>query len=183
MNRTGAAALHLLVVSMLLLTACGSGAVSGATPAGRPTGAAASSPSPVGPTAAPTSVPTAVPTGTPAANPALGRPWAPGQKGYGEVRPATIFNGGDPTGLVQQIVWQSWGGAMATGIGISEYVGPNQSVADGAQERATVVAFKPGDCQNTLMYQAVEWYFPQHGQSFDPNAYIDICTGTYVGQR
>jgi hypothetical protein len=106
-----------------------------------------------------------------------------GQQGYGQIRPTTIFNGGDPTGLVQHIVWQSWGGPVATGTGISEYVGPSQIVANGAEEQSTVVAFNPGICQNVLMYEAVEWYFPQHGQSFDPNTYINICTGTYVGQR
>ena len=28
---------------------------------------------------------------------------------------------------------------------------------------------------------AVEWYFPQHGGKFDPNNYVNICTGDYVG--
>jgi hypothetical protein len=30
------------------------------------------------------------------------------------------------------------------------------------------------------MYQAVEWYFPEYGQNFDPRGYIDICAGRYV---
>jgi len=105
------------------------------------------------------------------------------QKGYGQARPTTIFNGGDPTGLVERIVWQSWGGPVATGTGISEYVAPNQFVANGTSERSTVVAFNLGTCENTLMYQAIEWYFPQHGERFDPNVYINICTGAYVGQH
>ena len=125
----------------------------------------------VGPTIASTTIPT------------LGRSWTMGQKGYGQIRPTIISNGGDPTGLVQDVVWQSWGGPIATGTGISEYVGPNQIVANGTEERSTVVAFNRGICRNTFMYEAVEWYFPQHGESFNPNAYIDICTGTYVGQR
>jgi hypothetical protein len=28
-------------------------------------------------------------------------------EGFGEVRPATVFNGGDPTGLVMDITWSS----------------------------------------------------------------------------
>jgi hypothetical protein len=32
-----------------------------------------------------------------------------------------------------------------------------------------------------LMYQAIEWFFPQFGESFDSARYIDICTGEYVG--
>jgi hypothetical protein len=118
----------------------------------------------------------------PASIPVLGMPWGPYQEGYGLVRPATISNGGDPTGIVSNVTWQSWGGPQAIGIGTSDYVGANQSVAAGTEETATIVAFDVGDCQGKLMYQAVEWYYPQHGQSFSPSTYMDICTGTYVGQ-
>jgi hypothetical protein len=100
--------------------------------------------------------------------------------GFGQVKPTTVFNGGDPTGLVSGVAWKSWGGATATGTGISDYVGPDQSVAGGSQEPASVVAFDLGTCDGTLMYQAVEWYFPQHGMTFDPDHYENICTGTYV---
>lgn len=103
-------------------------------------------------------------------------------QGFGEVRPATVFNGGDPTGLVTDITWSSWGGSTATGTGTSDYVGPNQTVAGGTQEKVTIVAFDLGTCGGTLMYQAVEWYFPQHGQNFNPSQYEDICTGSYVGE-
>ena len=114
--------------------------------------------------------------------PALGRPagvFAHGE-GFGQVRPARIFNGGDPTGLVSHISWKSWGGARASGTGTSDYVGPSQSVATGTEERVTVVAFNPGTCHGKFMYRAVEWYFPQHGQRFDPHRYENICAGTYV---
>jgi len=66
--------------------------------------------------------------------------------------------------------------------GTSDYVGPNQTVAGGTQESVTIVAFDLGTCDGKLMYQAVEWYFPQHGQTFDPRQYENICTGTYAGQ-
>jgi hypothetical protein len=100
--------------------------------------------------------------------------------GFGQVEPARIFNGGDPTGLVTHIVWRSWGSARATGTGESDYVGPSQSVATGTQEPVTVVAFSLGTCDGKRMYRAVEWYFPQHGQAFDPGRYENICTGSYV---
>ena len=58
----------------------------------------------------------------------------------------------------------------------------NEIDADGTSATATVEAFKLGMCQGKLEYQAVEWYFPQYGQSFDPNQYMNICTGTYVGE-
>lgn len=103
-------------------------------------------------------------------------------RGFGEVRPATVFNGGDPTGLVMHITWSSWGGNTAIGAGVSDYVGPNQSVATGTQEKVRIVAFDLGTCRGKLMYRAVEWYFPQHGQNFNPSQYEDICTGSYVGE-
>jgi hypothetical protein len=44
------------------------------------------------------------------------------------------------------------------------------------------VAFDLGNCDGKLMYRAVEWYFPQHGEHFNPRQYEDICTGSYVGE-
>jgi hypothetical protein len=119
---------------------------------------------------------------TPAAVPTLGQPaglFAHGQ-GFGQVKPATVDNGGDPTGLVTAITWHSWGGSSATGTGTSDYVGPNQTVATGTQQPVTIVAFDLGDCGGRLMYRAVEWYFPQHRQSFNAHQYEDVCTGSYV---
>ena len=138
-----------------------------------------------GPTTVPTTGPTTGPT-TPPSSPAavatLGQltgDFAHGQ-GFGQVKPAKIFNGGDPTGLVTHVTWSSWGGPRAQATGTSEYVGPNQSVATGRPATATVVAFDLGTCDGKLMYQAVEWYFPQHGQSLSPHHYENICTGGYV---
>ena len=125
----------------------------------------------------------ASPSASPAGMPTLGQlagDFAQGQ-GFGQVKPAKIFNGGDPTGLVTHVVWSSWGGAKATATGTAEYVGPNQSVASGTEETATVVAFDLGTCDGKYMYQAIEWYFPQHKQAFNPNTYENICTGGYAG--
>jgi hypothetical protein len=114
--------------------------------------------------------------------PTLGRPagvFAHGE-GFGQVRPPKIFNGGDPTGLVSHITWKSWGGARAYGTGMSDYVGPGQSVATGTQQPVTVVAFNRGTCHGRQAYRAVEWYFPAHGGRFTPHRYENICTGAYV---
>ena len=70
------------------------------------------------------------------------------------------------------------GRAQAVGHGTSTYVAANQNVAEGTQEVATVVAFDLGDCQGTLAYRAIEWYYPQHGDSFNPNQDQNICTGS-----
>jgi hypothetical protein len=47
-------------------------------------------------------------------------------------------------------------------------------------EAATVAAFNLGGCKGLFSYRTIEWYFPQHGERFDPHRYIDICTWTYV---
>ena len=38
-------------------------------------------------------------------------------EGWGAVRPHTIYNGGVPSGLIQNVHWSSWGGAEARGRG------------------------------------------------------------------
>jgi hypothetical protein len=98
------------------------------------------------------------------------------------VRPSGINNGGDPTGIVVNVRWQSWGGPQAAAEGTSTYVAPNETVAQGKQALATVVAFYLGMWNGKFMYQAINWYFPEHGQTFNPKTYINICMGTYVGQ-
>ncbi|MDH6108322.1 hypothetical protein P3T36_004213 [Kitasatospora sp. MAP12-15] len=129
-----------------------------------------------------TSTSTATATSAGAATvPVLGASWAPHQQGYGQARPATVFNGGDPTGLVEHLTWSSWGGSSATGTGTAEYVGPGQSVATGTPEKAEVVAFDLGTCSGRTAYRAVEWYFPDHGQHFAAARYLDACTGTDHG--
>ena len=80
--------------------------------------------------------------------------------GFGTVRPAEISFGGDPTGVLTGVTWQSWGGAQATGTGTSTYVAPGQTVAQGTQETATVVASGLGTCKGAPAYQQVVWYFP-----------------------
>jgi hypothetical protein len=100
--------------------------------------------------------------------------------GFGQIRPSVVFNGGDPTGYVGDVAWKSWGASTAVGTGMSDWVGPHQAVAQGTQEPVIVVAFHLGVCDGKTMYQAVEWFFPQHGQRFNPNQYENICTGTYV---
>jgi hypothetical protein len=111
--------------------------------------------------------------------PVLAGPWSMGQQGYGHVRPRKIFNGGDPTGLVRMIHWNSWGGAHATGTGSALWVGPHQIVAAGKFETAHVVLFQLGTCHGRAAYNAIEWYFPQHKQKFSAGTYINACTGTY----
>jgi hypothetical protein len=120
----------------------------------------------------------------PASAPTLGiaAAWArvgPSVAGFGQVRPSEISLGGDPTGILSGIIWQSWGGATATGTGTSTYVAPGQTVAQGSQQSATVEAFDLGTCAGTPAYQQVKWFFPSEGETLNrgANTTINTCTG------
>jgi len=116
------------------------------------------------------------------AAPRLGAAYSRGQSGFGGFRPKTIFLGGDPTGLLEHIRWSAWGGDEAVGHGDAEYDWPGTAVAaNGFSSGARVVAFHLGSCRGRRSYNALEWYFPKYGQSFDPHRYIDACTGAFVG--
>ncbi len=95
------------------------------------------------------------------------------------MRPSEISLGGDPTGIVNGISWQSWGGAQATGTGTGTYVGPGQTVAQGSPEPADVVASGLGTCGGAPAYQQVTWYFPTEGQTLSTTTVstVDACTG------
>jgi hypothetical protein len=99
--------------------------------------------------------------------------------GFGKVLPKTVYNGGDPTGLVTSITWHDWGQRQATGTGRGLWVGPGQAVAQGTIEPVRIVAFDLGTCRGRYMYAAVEWYFPQHKQTFNAGVFEDACIGAY----
>ena len=46
-------------------------------------------------------------------------------KGFGQAHPKTIFNGGDPSGLVTHIRWQHWGAKRAIGWGKTSIFKPH----------------------------------------------------------
>jgi hypothetical protein len=120
-------------------------------------------------------------TGGGTGSPVLGAPGAfgPSGVGFGQVEPAAIALGGDPTGIVTGITWQSWGGAQAMGMGRATYVGPGQSVAQGTMETAAVVAYDLGTCKGVPAYLLVTWYFPAQGQTLQNGAIpaINACAG------
>jgi hypothetical protein len=84
--------------------------------------------------------------------------------GWGTYRPSEIFNGGDPTGLVQDIHWSSWGAPTAIGYGTGLYVAPNSDVADGVPARTELRASSLGHCTvgGPLTYRHLEYREPAH---------------------
>ena len=111
--------------------------------------------------------------------PVLAGPWSIGQEGYGHVRPVTVFNGGDPTGLVRRIEWLAWGGPRAVGVGSGFYVAPNQVTAEGQRAAVVIVLFQLGRCHGRIAYNAIDWYAPEYGEHFNAHRYINACTGSY----
>jgi hypothetical protein len=112
-----------------------------------------------------------------ASEPILAGPWSLDQEGYGHVHPRNVFNGGDPTGLIKNIEWLTWGGPRAVGVGSGFYVSPNQVTAEGHRAAAVIVAFKLGSCHGRRAYNAVQWYFPEYGEHFNPHQTgYKICT-------
>jgi WD40 repeat protein len=51
--------------------------------------------------------------------------FAPNGLGWGRMEPEQIFNGGDPSGLVTDIYWKTWGGPVATGYGQTSIFKPH----------------------------------------------------------
>ena len=87
-----------------------------------------------------------------------------GTKGFGQVKPHTIFYGGDPTGLVCSIDWYRWGGPVARGVGIALYVGANESVAQGHSAKVNVVASNLGTWKGRPAYNRLSWFFTNGGR-------------------
>lgn len=50
--------------------------------------------------------------------------FAPDGWGWGTVKPAALFDGGDPSGSVSRIRWRSWGGSTAVGFGLNPIFKP-----------------------------------------------------------
>jgi hypothetical protein len=119
--------------------------------------------------------------GAPGPSPTLGTAsaWGASAIGFGHVKPAEISLGGDPTGVLTGISWQSWGGDTATGTGTGTYVAPGQVTAQGVQAMATVVASDLGTCGGGAAYQEVKWYFPGKGETLatGANTTINACSG------
>jgi hypothetical protein len=50
--------------------------------------------------------------------------FAPSGGGFGTAHPRSIFNGGDPSGLIERIHWHHWGNKTATGVGLTAIFKP-----------------------------------------------------------
>lgn len=109
-------------------------------------------------------------------SPTLGIVWSPGgQKGYGRVEPTTVFNGGEPTGMVDRLRWRGWGSIRAVGIGRGWY--PRGSREPGFRRvRVRLVASGLGTCRGRRAYTGIQFFFLVSGR-YERGARYNICTG------
>lgn len=113
-------------------------------------------------------------------SPTLGSVWASNQQGFGDARPSTVYAGGDPTGMVENITWSSWGGATATGRGTGYWYGPEQYVSDSVATSAVVIADQLGTCRGRPAYLRIRWYYPSKGETAPAagDGFDQICTAS-----
>lgn len=90
----------------------------------------------------------------------------PNARGFGTVKPSVIDNGGDPTGLVTGVAWQSWGGKTANGTGESTFVPDGGPVAAGTTKAVEIRAYDLTTCDGRPAYEHVTWWFPSEGQTY-----------------
>jgi hypothetical protein len=91
------------------------------------------------------------------------RAFAPMGVGFGTARPRTIFNGGDPSGLVEHLTWSHWGSRTATAVGETAIFKPQGGYYPGLV-RAELRASRPGHChaRGPLAYTRLEAREPSH---------------------
>jgi hypothetical protein len=100
------------------------------------------------------------------ATPILTGPNPPYGKGFGQVKPRTIYLGGDISGEVCRIHWLTWGRPVAIGQGIAWYIGPRQATYQGHAAPALIALSRLGTYRGRPAYRRYEWWFPNHGAGF-----------------
>jgi hypothetical protein len=115
-----------------------------------------------------------------ATQPRLGMAYAH-TEGFGQAHPVAISLGGDGTGVVLHIHWTHWGSPEATGTGEAVWVWPGTCDGCNGLSHARVVAFHLGACDGLPSYNALEWYFPEYGDTFSKTRFLDLCTGVSEG--
>jgi hypothetical protein len=109
--------------------------------------------------------------GKASALPTLGVVWAPAQTGYGRIKPTTVDNGGDPSGIAEHVRWKGWATPRAVGTG-KGWVPPDSGPYSAFRYKTVqVIAVNLGMCRGRLAYRTIEWRFPtsrkQRGGQFN----------------
>jgi hypothetical protein len=97
-----------------------------------------------------------------------------GTKGFGHVKPPTVFLGGDPTGLVTELTWTSWGAPVAVALGSGFYTPPNKPTADSVKVPVTLDASDLGICKGHEAYRRMSFTFHYKGKAMKGST-VGIC--------
>jgi hypothetical protein len=107
--------------------------------------------------------------------PVLGSPGAAiGGKGFGAVKPRTVYLGGDPTGDFQKLGWHGWGENKSTGYGRGYYPPPGKPVSDAISVPVALHAYSLGTCKGHLAYRRLSIFFKYQGH-YTAGAVLGIC--------
>jgi hypothetical protein len=84
-------------------------------------------------------------------------------QGWGSERPAIIYNGGDPSGMISSVRWDTWGGRIARGRGKTSIFAPTGGYYP-TLVRIQLRASSVGRCdpRGPLAYLALDFRVPDH---------------------
>jgi len=108
------------------------------------------------------------------ATPTLGSDLGVPTQGFGTVKPARVFLGGDPTGLVTKLTWKSWGSATAVGSGTGYYPPPDKPTAESVKVPVTLDASELGTCKGKHTYKRLAFIFHYKGKAMKGSV-LGIC--------
>jgi len=97
--------------------------------------------------------------------PTLGSHLGGATKGFGQIKPKTVFLGGDPTGLVTKLTWKSWSASVAVGTGTGSYPPPGKPVAEAVKVPVTLKASSLGTCKGHKAYERLSFTFHYKGKA------------------
>jgi hypothetical protein len=106
--------------------------------------------------------------------PTLGSHLGGAMKGFGVVKPKTVFLGGDPTGLVTKLTWKSWGSLVTLGTGTGYYPPPGKPVAAAVKVPVTLDASELGTCKGHKAYRRLSFTFHYKGKAIKGSVW-GIC--------
>jgi alpha-tubulin suppressor-like RCC1 family protein len=97
--------------------------------------------------------------------------------GFGHAHPAYVsYGGADEEFKLWKLHWRHWGQPRAIAFGKAWWLPRSaKSISQGHLARAEAVAFDLGICQGRLSYLKLEWFFPGHGEHFNPAHGDPIC--------
>jgi hypothetical protein len=97
-----------------------------------------------------------------------GKSYMPHGRGWGTEKPSLIFNGGAPSGLVDQIRWRNWGASVATARGRTSIYKPGGGYYS-KKAAIKLRAYSIGTCEGRLAYTRLSISVPSKpGGAFGP---------------